>query len=306
MFTCVCGKVFEEKISGVRHQSTCMVYREEHKRKKKVVEYREEEVDHVVCKVCGYKARDLGAHFRYARSPHINLKEYREKYPDARIACADVENKRKKTNKKRHGDPNYRNSDAQSASIRKAMSNPSVMKRIRKTKKERYGDPGFVNVEARKKTLLKKYGVDNAMKDPCIAMKAVKTSTVLYGDDYMEKIQAMRKTKGKELTAEVLKELVKQGLSDEAIGKMYGLSGVTVGSRRDKYLIKPGKEYCNEKRRRDIQKAVELFKKVSVTRGTTRKVYRDKALLGVASHVLEHYYGSWGAFVSACGIKSKR
>lgn len=193
MYTCVCGKSFEKKITCSRHQSTCLTYRRERKKEKKEVEYKEENVDHVVCKICGYKARDLGAHFRYARSPHIKLKEYRKIYPDARIACIDVENKRKSTNKKLHGDPNYRNSDVQSESIRKAMSDPSVMERIRKTKQERYGDPGFVNAEARKKTLLKKYGVDNPMKNPEIAAKAVKTSKILYGDDYMKKIQEKKR-----------------------------------------------------------------------------------------------------------------
>lgn len=192
MYTCICGKSFEKKIVCSRHQSTCLVYRKKYKKEKKVAEYKEEDIDHVVCRICGYKARDLGAHFRYARFPHVKLKEYRKMYPDARIACIDVENKRKRTNEELHGDPNYRNSDAQSESIRKAMSDPSVIERIRKTKKERYGDPGFVNTEVRKKTLLKRYGVDNPMKNPEIVAKAVRTSKILYGEDYMKKIQKKR------------------------------------------------------------------------------------------------------------------
>lgn len=192
MYTCICGKSFENKISCARHQSTCLIYRDKLKKEKKVKNYKEENIDHVVCKICGYKARDLGAHFRYARSPHMNLKEYRKTYPDARIACSDVENKRKRTNKELHGDPNYRNSDAQSVSLREAMSDPALKERIRKTKKERYGDPCFVNMEARKRTLLKKYGVDNAMKNPEIVAKAIKTSKILYGEDYMKKIREKR------------------------------------------------------------------------------------------------------------------
>jgi len=181
MFECVCGKCFDNDISLSRHKSTCLIYRETLKKKRHRV-FREENVDHVICRFCGYKARDIGAHLRYSKAPHPDRKQYRKLFPDARIACEDIETVRKKTCKRVHGDPNYRNADLQSMSVKKAFSNPELIERIKKTKMERYGNSGYVNIEARKKTLMQKYGVDNPMKCPEIARKTSETMKKLYGN----------------------------------------------------------------------------------------------------------------------------
>lgn len=230
MYKCLCGKSFKEKISCSRHQSTCLVYREDYKKRKKIRVYKEEGVDHVICKICGYKARDLSAHFRYARPPHIKLKEYRQMYPDARIACSDVELKRKKTNMKLHGNPNYRNSDAQSAGIRKAMSDPSVIERMRETKQRRYGDPNYVNIEARKKTLMERYGTDNAMKVPEIAKKSRRIFNSLYKDNPVNRTPTV-------LKEDLIDRHLKKGQTLREIGNDLGHSAEVISYWMKKYGI---------------------------------------------------------------------
>lgn len=181
MNRCVCGKGFENRISCSRHQSTCAVYR-----KSQVVEkksFLKEGQDHVVCRYCGYKARDITKHLSTARLPHPDRKVYREMFPDQKLVCSDVELSRKSTNRVLHGNENYRNPEAQRRGILRAMKEKDVVNRVRRTKKERYGDPGYVNVEKRKRTLLERYGVDNAMKNPDVMRKALKTRKVLYGDN---------------------------------------------------------------------------------------------------------------------------
>jgi len=179
-FLCVCGKSLGTRIALARHKATCKVYRN---KPVQIVEkkHEKENVDHVVCQYCGYKARDIGAHLRYSKKPHPNRAEYKSLYQAARIACQDVERVRKKTCEKTYGDPNYRNSDLQSITLTKVFSDPVLLERIRKTKQERYGNSGYVNVEARKRTLKERYGVDNPMKNKEIAEKTSKTMKLLYG-----------------------------------------------------------------------------------------------------------------------------
>jgi len=52
----------------------------------------------------------------------------------------------------------------------------------------------------------------------------------------------------------------------------------------------------------EVDVAVLKFKELAPDRGVSRDTYRDGALLGVPSYVLEHKWGSWNAFVISCGL----
>lgn len=49
----------------------------------------------------------------------------------------------------------------------------------------------------------------------------------------------------------------------------------------------------------DIEKK---FKEVSIKMGISRETYKDSALLGISSSVIEHRYGTWNNFIIACGL----
>jgi len=183
MYVCECGKEFLSKISCSRHKSTCKGYRESRSFKIKPKEFIEEGKDHILCMHCGYKARDITRHLVTALPPHPSFEEYRNLYPGCKIVCSDVDQKRKRTSKALHGDPNYRNKEAQRAGVIRAFNESDVLGRIRKTKQDRYGNPGFVNIEKRKRTLLDRYGVDNPMKNPETVKKALETRKILYKDN---------------------------------------------------------------------------------------------------------------------------
>jgi hypothetical protein len=189
MAECICGKLFENDISCARHKSTCKIYRGHLKLlQKDAPSYLEEGVDHIRCRICSYRARDITRHLTEARLPHISIKEYRIMYPDQKLVCSQVEGIRKQTNTRLHGNPNYRNEEAQRAGVKEAFrSNPEILQGIRETKLERYGNAGYVNVEKRKQTLLEKYGVDNAMKVPEIKERAMRTTALLYADNPIER-----------------------------------------------------------------------------------------------------------------------
>lgn len=178
---CVCGKEFDNRISCSRHKSTCSVYRAAAVSKNKSFE--DEGRDHVTCRYCGYKARDITKHLSTVDVPHPNRQEYRRMFPDQKLVCSDVEAARKRTNKALHGNENYRNRDAQRTGVLRALRDTDMMERVRRTKKARYGNSGYVNVEKRKKTLMERYGVDNIMKSPEVARRSVETRKVLYSDN---------------------------------------------------------------------------------------------------------------------------
>ena len=107
MFSCKCGKSFDNPISCSRHKSTCTVYRNYPLFNMNL--FQSEEVDHVVCAYCGHRARDLGRHLKAMYPPHPNPSEYREKYPLSKIVCSEVDLRRRATNKNLHGSEIYRN-----------------------------------------------------------------------------------------------------------------------------------------------------------------------------------------------------
>lgn len=255
MFKCVCGKEFENRISCSRHKSTCRVYLSTRTRQKRT--FSEEGKDHIVCKYCGYKARDITKHLSTALPPHPDRASYRIKYPDQKLVCSDVEDTRKKTNKVLHGDENYRNPEAQRRGILRAFSQKKVLEKIKRTKKQRYGDPGYVNLEKRKKTLLEKYGVDNAMKDPDVVRRSLETKKILYEDNPVRReplIQrdelVRRHHKMGETLAEIARDL---SVTPEAVSYWMKKFGIDVHKRvavpKKKEYIRPRdtvKEYFEE------------------------------------------------------------
>jgi YesN/AraC family two-component response regulator len=237
MFECLCGKSFENEISCSRHKSSCIVYREfKRNQNNKSSAFLIEDVDHVVCKICNYKARDLSRHLTEARAPHPSLEEYRKLFPDQKIVCSEVNEKRKQTCIKLHGNPNYRNFEAQrQGAIEAFASDPTIMERIRNTKFKKYGDPTYVNAEKRKQTLLKKYGVDNPMKNPEIKKRAMHTYKVLYGDNPIQRDPAISK--------QILMEMhYTQNLSLQQIGNQLGFSPEKVAYWMKKYELKVNKK----------------------------------------------------------------
>lgn len=246
MNKCECGKTFDNPISCSRHKSTCAIYK---KTIKKIEpKFEQEGVDHVVCIYCGYKARDLVRHLYTAFFPHPNLKQYREKYPEAKIVCSNVNVIRKRTNKVLHGDENYRNRDQQSVGIREAFrTKPEILDQIRETKLSRYGDSGYVNYEQRKKTMLARYGVDNPMKNPETVKKALETKRVLYTDNPIQRTPVIEKT--------TLENFYKPGVTLEDTAKELGVSVGMVSYWMKKYglevkrkLVYPkNKEYVHPK-----------------------------------------------------------
>jgi len=240
MYLCLCGAKFENKISCSRHKSTCKIYRASVPEKRVVFSF--EGIDHVVCKVCSYKAKDLTRHLVTANSPHPSLSEYRKMFPDAKLVCADVDKKRRATSLKLHGSETYRNRDAQSVGIRVAYADGTIQKKIRKTKQARYGDGGFVNVEKRKKTLIEKYGVDNPMKDPSVVQRALKTRVLLYGDNPINRPPRIEKA-----MLEDMHTVRKMTLGE--IGGIIGVSEAVVSYWAKKHGIKVVKKVVVPKRK---------------------------------------------------------
>jgi hypothetical protein len=187
--------------------------------------------DHVVCRVCNYKARDLTRHLFTAQSPHLSLLEYRKMFPDARLVCTDVDKKRRNTSLNLHGSETYRNRDAQSIGVRIAYADGTASKKVRATKLARYGDGGYVNSEKRKKTMIEKYGVANPMKNPALVQKAAKTRALLYKDNPIIRPPRIEKT--------VLEDLhgVRKMTMGE-IGKILGVSEAVVSYWARKHGVK--------------------------------------------------------------------
>jgi hypothetical protein len=52
----------------------------------------------------------------------------------------------------------------------------------------------------------------------------------------------------------------------------------------------------------DYKNAEALFSKYAPTKGVSRNTYCDRELLDIPTHAIEHHYGSWNAFVRACGV----
>lgn len=229
MYSCQCGATFENKISCSRHKSTCMVYRAHIPLKKKNFSF--EGKDHVVCRVCNYKARDLTRHLCTAQLPHPSLLEYRKRFPDAPLICTDVDLKRRSTSLKLHGTETYRNREAQSIGVRIAFADGSISERVRATKLARYGDGGFVNSEKRKRTMVEKYGVDNPMKDPAVVQRALKTRALIYKDNPIIRPPRIEKA--------VLEDMhCVQRMTLGEIGKILGVSEAVVSYWAKKHGVK--------------------------------------------------------------------
>lgn len=53
----------------------------------------------------------------------------------------------------------------------------------------------------------------------------------------------------------------------------------------------------------DFDKAKKLFREKAPVIGTSRDAYKDGSTLGVPSHAIEHYFGSWNNFIRECGLE---
>lgn len=167
----------------------------------KLEDYRKEQIVIYNCSICNREGKTSIS--RYLKQP-VDCRSFcfickqnrsrLEKYGDAHFRNIK---KAKQTKKKKYGDENYTNLSKykqtclEKYGVENALQSDTIKNKIketrfsrygsyapsdykdkkRKTVLERYGDESFTNLELRKKTCLKRYGVENPMQDPEIAAR---------------------------------------------------------------------------------------------------------------------------------------
>jgi len=74
------------------------------------------------------------------------------------------------------------------------------------------------------------------------------------------------------------------------------------GSSEDAFkkdLVKHVKVYSED----EYKAAMNLFLEKSKELGLSRDTYKDRGVIGIPIHVIEHHFGGWNAFIRACGLE---
>ncbi len=194
----VCGEIFTNKRFYNQH-----IYNKE-KCAEVYLRDKIENIDYIECKICGYKAMNIGNHLKTEHN--INSKDYKKIYNSnvrAKIlhenykkTCLDkygVANtsglsstidKRKQTNLKRYG-------------TEWAINNENIKSGVEKTNLERYGCVSpFGNANVREKiiqTFIQNYGVENPFESEEIKNKIKQTNLDRYGTKYYTQTEEYKK-----------------------------------------------------------------------------------------------------------------
>ena len=185
------------------------------------------------CEVCGFVGIDLSRHLKFFHQ--MSTIDYKNKY-NLPVIDASVEEKRKETCDKVHGNPNYKNENAKKLSNEiyeggHALSDPLIREKADQTKLKLYGNKNFTNHEQAKQTCIDRYGVDNVAKLSAVSEKKKNTLMERYGRIFNYDHIPL-------LTKEELIDLhINKGLSLREIGNRYGTTGEGIGYWAKKYNV---------------------------------------------------------------------
>jgi hypothetical protein len=136
----------------------------------------------IKCGLCIHEAYDLTSHV--INFHKITTAEYKNNY--GLLVAPSVEEKRRETCLKRHGNENYKNREAIKLSNElfdggHSLKDPAVREKAQRTKEKLYGDPTFTNRDKAKKTSMEKYGTEYTCAAPEVIKKRIATLKSRYG-----------------------------------------------------------------------------------------------------------------------------